>query len=399
MIGKVTMLAAVIAPIAAVLAGIAFVLKAVVWPAIIKTGKIVNSTFGKWLILLTLLAKFIGDVSEKAGNKDIAIQNRIDAHRKAIAERQELYAWKAAQAQTGSMKKVARVGGSTADTLKAKQNEIAVAGEIASTRLIGASQNSQTAGVQSLDTQTKKAVEMAETAGNKYQEVANAAETAAGTASAAWVKGAGDVRQGIVQITEAEAQMAEASTGVIGAIGDAWDVATDAGVGLYELLGGTTERVKQQRLEAILLGKEYDRLAAAWSKRTGEFRVPSAFEVAGQMMNEAMAEGKVRAEKKKAEDAQAIQDLRDAQKRSAESRGKEVEELYGKIKEGMAGKKTETNVNIKNTMCLDGKAVSWALSKQQQEIQQRAGAKSTKYQQTLSRQHGALPGTINVTSS
>lgn len=398
-IGKVTMLAAVIAPIAAVLAGIAFVLKAVVWPAIIKTGKIVNSTFGRWLILLTLVAKFIGDVSEKAGKKDAAVQRRIDALRQKNAERQKLYAWKASREQTAAGKSALDNTRVAVGTAKRHYEDLATTSERSSQRTINAVSSVGNVGVRSFDTQTRKAIEMAETAGAKYQEVAQGAVDAAGTASEAWVKGAGEVKTGVNEITEAEANLAEEHTGLIGVFVDGWDVATDGAVGLYELLGGTTERVKQQRLEALLLRKEYDQLAARWSKRTGEFRIPMAHEVAGQMMHEAMEEARLRVEKRKAEDEEAMKILKDAKKRSAERRGKEVDELLGKIKEGIEGKKTETNVNIKNTMCLDGKAVGWALTKQQQEIQQRAGAKSKKYQSTLSRQHAALPGTVNVSSS
>jgi len=396
-IGKVTMLAAVIAPIAAVLAGIAFVLKAVVWPAIIKTGKIVNSTFGKWLILLTLVAKFIGDVSEKAGKKDAAVQARIDRLRSRNAERQKLYAWKASRADRAADS--ARLASAEKTFQRAQQlrdrGSISEA-HFANQKKIYASEVDRHSST-SYEHQTLKAVEMAQTAGDKYQEVAQGAVDAAGTASEAWVKGAGDVKNGVAQITAAEEELADEHTGLIGLFVDGWDLITDGAVLAYEGLGGTTERVKQQRIEMMLLNKEYDRLAAKWSRRTGEFRAPGALDVLGQMVHEAMEEGRIKGEMEREKELMRIEKQKERDKREQEEWTKE---FHGKFDDwAKAQREAETNVNIKNTMCLDGKAVSWALTKQQQEIQQRAGAKSTKYQQTLSRQHGALPGTVNVSSS
>ena len=56
------------------------------------------------------------------------------------------------------------------------------------------------------------------------------------------------------------------------------------------------------------------------------------------------------------------------------------------------------DVSIKNTMCIDGREVSGRLSKHQQEIQERAGFKTTPWQKRMALEQGAMPATAAVRS-
>lgn len=57
------------------------------------------------------------------------------------------------------------------------------------------------------------------------------------------------------------------------------------------------------------------------------------------------------------------------------------------------------DVNIKNRMCIDGRDVSHAVQRQQTEIQERAGFRTTPWQRRMSMEHGAMPATVGVRSS
>lgn len=60
------------------------------------------------------------------------------------------------------------------------------------------------------------------------------------------------------------------------------------------------------------------------------------------------------------------------------------------------GREKEVNVNVKNTMCIDGRAVSSTMAKHQAQIQERIGAKSKHWQTKVQREFGATPGTVNL---
>lgn len=69
--------------------------------------------------------------------------------------------------------------------------------------------------------------------------------------------------------------------------------------------------------------------------------------------------------------------------------------LRGEEREYQAAGK-EVNVNIKNTTCIDGRAVSSTMAKHQAQIQERIGAKSKHWQTKVQREFGAAPGTVNL---
>jgi len=57
------------------------------------------------------------------------------------------------------------------------------------------------------------------------------------------------------------------------------------------------------------------------------------------------------------------------------------------------------NINLENHMCIDGRDVSHAVQRQQTEIQERAGFRTTPWQRRMSMEHGAMPATVGVRSS
>lgn len=54
------------------------------------------------------------------------------------------------------------------------------------------------------------------------------------------------------------------------------------------------------------------------------------------------------------------------------------------------------NLDLKNTMCIDGREVGHAITRQQQQIQERAGFKTKPWQRRTSLEHGAMPATLSV---
>jgi TP901 family phage tail tape measure protein len=61
--------------------------------------------------------------------------------------------------------------------------------------------------------------------------------------------------------------------------------------------------------------------------------------------------------------------------------------------------KPMVDVNINNRMCIDGRDVAHSIQRQQTEIQERAGFKTTPWQRRMSMEHGAMPATVSVRSS
>jgi len=69
-------------------------------------------------------------------------------------------------------------------------------------------------------------------------------------------------------------------------------------------------------------------------------------------------------------------------------------------KQAEAGRRgQELNVNINNQLNIDGREVSSAVSRHQQQIQQRAGFKAKPWAQRMAIEHGAMPATVSVRSS
>ena len=70
-----------------------------------------------------------------------------------------------------------------------------------------------------------------------------------------------------------------------------------------------------------------------------------------------------------------------------------AEQLGDKLKDIMK-EKPKIDINLKNRMCIDGRDVSHAVQRQQTEIQERAGFKTTPWQRRMSMEHGAMPATV-----
>lgn len=333
---KITALAAVLGPVMLALSGISFVISRVLIPAVLSLGKTFKRAFSPWLPIIMLASVLISKFMDKAGEKSSELERSISKHQAAIKRRVELTAWSAKQSMGESM-----------DAMKAH----AVSG---------------------------------------YETIANQAVVSAGVATSAWTEGAAKAGSAWAQLSQQEVQAAEAHTGAIRALGLVLDDVAGAAVWLYEALGGATARVVQQRKETALLTGEYERLGRKMFWALG--RQATFMERMLEYGRETAELAEIETKKKTAEAKEEIAAMYTEIKRRREAKREEVTKGFlADLERKLAAKRPDKQeINIKNTMCVDGKEVATAVTRHVAEVHERAGFKKVPWQRRAALEFGAI---------
>ncbi|KKM87382.1 hypothetical protein LCGC14_1269510, partial [marine sediment metagenome] len=333
---KVTALAAVLGPVMLALSGISFVISRVLIPAVFLLGKTLMRAFTPWLPIIMLASALISKFMDKAGEKSSELERSISKHQAGIQRRVELTAWQAKQSMGESM-----------------------------------------------DATKMHAV-------SSYEAIANQAVVSAGVATSAWTEGATKAGSAWAQLSQQEIQAAEEHTGVMGFLAGSIDQMAKSAIWLYELLGGTTAKVAQQRKETSLLAAEYQRLGDKVSTyATGRATfMETMLELGRETAELAGIETRKRETEKKEELAALKAEVtrkREA-KQAATTKG-----FLASLERSLVTKRREKQtINVKNTMCVDGKEVATAVTRHTAEVHERAGFKKVPWQRRAAMEFGAI---------
>jgi len=333
---KVTALAAVLGPIMLALGGISFVISRVLIPAVLSLGKTFKRAFSPWLPIIMLASALISKFMDRAGEKSSELERNISKHQAAIKRRVELTAWSAKE--------------SMGDSMNAMRTH-AVSG---------------------------------------YETIANQAVVSAGRAGDAWVESANRVGVVQAQVSAQQAKAAEEHTGFIGLLSTGMDVFADAGVAAYEMLGGTTARIAQQRKETALLTGEYERLGRKMFWALG--RQATFMERMLELGRETAELAEIETKKKTAEAKEEIAAMKsEIMRRREEKREAVTKGFLADLERKLAAKRPEKQeINIKNTMCVDGKEVATAVTRHVAEVHERAGFKKVPWQRRAALEFGSI---------
>ncbi len=358
---KVTALAAVLGPVMLALSGISFVISRVLIPAVFLLGKTLMRAFTPWLPIIMLASALISKFMDKAGEKSSELERSISMHQAAIQRRVELTAWQAKQSMGESM-----------DVISAKSTEM---GSVVSG---------------SFDEQKASAVQMGADATASYEKVANQAVISAGLATDAWTEGATKAGSAWAQLSQQEIQAAEEHTGAIGFLGLAIEGVAESAVWLYEVLGGATAKVVQQRKETALLAAEYKRLGDKISTyATGRATFMETMLELGRETAELV---EIEKKKKTGEAKEEIAAMKAGIMRKREAKREATTKAFlADLDRTLAGRsKGKQEINIKNTMCVDGKEVATAVTRHTAEVHERAGFKKVPWQRRAALEFGAI---------
>lgn len=380
LIGKILMLAAVMIPVSLGLAGIAFIISKVLIPATLMFGRVLRGVFSKWGIVLFLAAKLIMKVSDKANDASRGVRRISEYTHQSVRNDSAM----------------------TTNSVTADYNRMSAS---ISRNAAKGSAAMKTTMVNSLNAQERQAVSMAQGVGKSYGDIVNAAQSAATRTGTAWSESATQTKENWKQASK---EMIVANTGLAKAFGDTIDLVAEGATIFAEFLGFQTERTKYNAYlakRAMEIEKKRQRVEFRYGAIAKEMGYKS-----GRAYLAAKKEKEARRKATKDELRFAFKERKDVSTRfdkwAAEKRRKKEEFLAGFAKLGAReqarilklqaeGKLGEFELTVNNRVCIDGKDVSWAVTKQQRSIQQRAAAKSTPYQRKQVA-HGALPGTVSV---
>lgn len=403
--GKIMMVATVMVPVALGLAGISFIISRVLIPATLAFGRILRRVFSKWGVVLFVAAKLVMKVMDKVNDKSRGVR-RLSEYESGRAADSMKTSWLRTSAVHGAEmarmeSRLSSVGSKSSATFQSMSRDVNQTVSAAQT----GSQNMKAAMVGSLGEQEKQAIEMGKSVSSTYGEIVSSAENAAGATEKAWTSAATNTKE---TWAEAAADMKMESSGLISVLGDVFDLVAEGATMTYEALGGVTERTKYNAWLAKRSAQINKERAAVEAKYGAEakkhgFRTGSAYLTHLKMV--AYQKEKARIEEKKvAEEKAEINKKFDKWEEEQVKKREKYLAAFAKLSKSeqirvmrlqAEGKLGEFELKLTNRVCIDGKDVSWAVARQQQEITQRAGAKTTPYQRSQSIQ-GALPGSMKV---
>lgn len=391
LIGKLVMVAAVAAPVALALGGIAFVIMKVVVPAIVFLGSVLKRVFTTWGAVLLLVAKVYLDVTGKISERSSVLDFQIKKIQARTALRARTSSLRSRQAWEKNMHGASQSAHIAFGDIGSDMETVWKQMEGMTTDLEGDLTHAGAVNVKSLTAQTKNAVKMASTAAQSYKTVVSEAEAAAPAAGDAWRSAAGDVATAYQQLSEEEMKaVQDEGWSIVGVFKAGYDVVTETGKRLYEVSGGVTERIKQERLYVILLRKEYEALAEA-GRRAG-VTGPSFIQAWVGATQEGVKAGKAELKRLDKWNKEGLQAFEDKFGKAGQERRRQEREAAEKkrTEEEAREKRRKAGLNIKNTVCIDGKEVSWAVAKHQTEVHQRAGGRAQPWQTKLYLEEGAI---------